>query len=103
MGAFVKTEVYMNKPLIERLKAFMENETHSCSMDFGCITPLYVYRMWGGNASLKEIERAMEDVRSKKEDVTSTITKKINNKYGLDIRSYSNCAPCSGANILPHC
>lgn len=34
----------------------METEARSCSMDFGCITPLYVYRMWGGEVSLKEIE-----------------------------------------------
>ncbi len=49
--------------LIERLKEFMESEARSCSMDFGCVTPLYVYRMWGGSASLEEIERAMSDVR----------------------------------------
>ena len=31
--------------LINRLIEFYENEAKSCSMDFGCITPLYVYRM----------------------------------------------------------
>ena len=31
----------------ERLRAFMENEARSCSMDFGCVTPLYVYRIYG--------------------------------------------------------
>ena len=49
--------------LIERLKEFMDNEARSCYMDFGCVTPMYVYRMWGGSASLEEIERAMSDVR----------------------------------------
>lgn len=49
--------------VISRLKEFMENEARSCSMDFGCVTPLYVYRMWGGSTSLEEIERAMADVR----------------------------------------
>ena len=49
--------------VISRLREFMENEARSCSMDFGCVTPLYVYRMWGGSASLEEIERAMADVR----------------------------------------
>ena len=44
------------------LTQFMENEARSCSMDFGCITPLYVYRMWGGNTSLEEIEEAMAEV-----------------------------------------
>lgn len=50
--------------VISRLKEFMENEARSCSMDFGCITPLYVYRMWGGQVPLNEIEAAMADVRS---------------------------------------
>ena len=36
--------------LIKRLSVFLENETRSCSMDFGGITPLYVYRMWSESA-----------------------------------------------------
>ena len=47
------------------LTQFMENEARSCSMDPGCITPEYVYRMWGGSVALEEIERAMEEVRRK--------------------------------------
>ena len=50
----------MNTYLIARLKEFMESEARSCSMDFECITPLYVYRMWGGAVAIEEIERAME-------------------------------------------
>lgn len=42
------------------LREFMENEARSCSMDFGCITPEYVYRMWGGQAPLNEIEEAFK-------------------------------------------
>ena len=53
----------MMEDVISRLKEFMENEARSCSMDFGCITPLYVYRMWGGQVPLKVIEAAMADVR----------------------------------------
>ena len=49
--------------LTERIKSFMENEARSCSMDPGCITPEYVYRMWGGCVPLNEIEAAMSDVR----------------------------------------
>ena len=45
--------------IVERLKAFMENEARSCSMDFGCVTPVYVYRMWGGQVPLNEIEEAL--------------------------------------------
>ena len=41
------------------LTQFMEDEARSCSMDFGCITPEYVYRMWGGQVPLDEIEKAM--------------------------------------------
>ena len=47
----------------EDCRRFMENEMRSCSMDMGCITPLYVYRMWGGSASLEEIKVAMCEVR----------------------------------------
>lgn len=53
----------MMEDVVYRLKEFMENEARSCSMDFGCVTPLYVYRMWGGSVTLDEIERAMADVR----------------------------------------
>ena len=32
-------------------------------MDFGRITPLYIYRMWGGSVAIEEIERAMAEER----------------------------------------
>ena len=48
--------------VVSKLKDFIENEARSCSMDFGCITPLYVYRMWGGAVSLEEIEEAFNEV-----------------------------------------
>ena len=28
--------------IVLRIRDLIENETRSCSMDFGCITPLYV-------------------------------------------------------------
>lgn len=46
--------------LIDRLREFLEFEARSCSMDFGCVNPLYVYRMWGGAVALEEIETAMK-------------------------------------------
>ena len=49
--------------IVNRLKEFMENEARSGSMDFGCITPLYVYRMWGGQVPLNEIEEALAELR----------------------------------------
>ena len=47
----------MMEDVINRLKTFIEEETRSCSMDIGGITPLYVYRMWGGKVPLNEIEK----------------------------------------------
>ena len=38
-----------------RLQQFMENEARSCSMDFGCVTPEYVFRSWGGTVSNEDI------------------------------------------------
>lgn len=53
----------MMEDVISRLKEFMENEARSCSMDFGCITPLYVYRMLGGQISMEDIERGLTEIR----------------------------------------
>lgn len=46
-----------------KLQEFMESEARSCSMDFGCITPEYVYKMWGGQVSLDEIENGLREIR----------------------------------------
>ena len=53
-----------NTFLITRLKEFMENEAKSCSMDFGCVSPLYVYRMWGGNVPIEDIETGLEEIKN---------------------------------------
>ena len=53
----------MNTDLTTRLKQFIESEARSCSMDPGCITPEYVYRMWGGTVSLEEIEKALNEIK----------------------------------------
>ncbi len=45
--------------LVEQIKEFLNNEARSCSMDFGCISPVYVYRMWGGSVEIDEIEKAL--------------------------------------------
>ena len=49
--------------LIDRLREFMETEARSCSMDFGCVTPLYVYRMWGGAIPMEDIENGLMELR----------------------------------------
>ena len=33
-------------------------------MDFGCITPLYVYRMWGGAVALEDIEAGLKEIKN---------------------------------------
>ena len=53
----------MNNELISQLKEFIENEVRSCSMDFGCITPLYVYRSWGGAVAIDEIAAGLAELR----------------------------------------
>ena len=51
--------------LTQRLKQFLDDEARSCSMDFGCVTPEYVYRMWGGSVPLEDIATALEEIRTK--------------------------------------
>ena len=53
-----------HKDNISRLRAFIEDEARSCSMDPGCITPEYVYRMWGGAVPLDEIKAAMAKIEN---------------------------------------
>lgn len=54
----------MKSDILTRLKEFVVNEARSCSMDFGCVTPLYVYRMWGGKFSMVEIENGLTELRN---------------------------------------
>lgn len=49
--------------VVDRLREFMENEARSCSMDFGCVTPLYVYGMWGGKVAIEDISFALGSVK----------------------------------------
>ena len=53
----------MKTDVVEHLRQFVEDEARSCSMDFGGITPLYVYRMWNGDVPLDEIESAMTEIK----------------------------------------
>ena len=52
-----------NLDLIISMHQFLNNEARSCSMDFGCVTPTYVYRMWGGEVALEEIENALTEAK----------------------------------------
>lgn len=54
----------MKDIITKRLREFIEDEARSCSMDFGCITPMYVYRMWGGTVSLEDIEYGLKEIKN---------------------------------------
>ena len=53
----------MMEDVLSRLREFMEDEARSGSMDFGCITPQYVYRMWGGSVPMEDIENGLMELR----------------------------------------
>jgi len=46
------------------LQEFMENEARSCSMDFGFVNAVYVYRMWGGAVALEEIATGLKEIQN---------------------------------------
>ena len=48
--------------LKQKIAEFMEQEARACSMDFGCVTPEYVYRMWGGIVPLMDIQEAIKQI-----------------------------------------
>lgn len=52
-----------NSDLLEKLRQFLEDEARSCSMDPGCITPEYVFRMWGGQVPLEDIKAGLEELK----------------------------------------
>ena len=50
--------------LVERIRQFLEAEARSCSMDFGCVTSEYIFRMWGGTVALEDIDISLKQVKS---------------------------------------
>ena len=59
----VERMIMTDSTLIERLQSFIESEGKSCSFDPELITPLYVYRMWGGQFSMDDIENGLRELR----------------------------------------
>jgi len=53
----------MKEDVLSRLREFIENEVRSGSMDFGGVTPLYVYRSWGGSVAIDEIATGLKELR----------------------------------------
>ena len=54
----------MSYEIVNRLQVFLDNEALSCSMDFGRVTPQYVYRMWGGSVALEDIEAELKEIKN---------------------------------------
>ena len=54
----------MMEDVVSRLKEFIEHESRSCSMDIGGITPLYVYRMWGGSVPIDAITEGLKILKA---------------------------------------
>ena len=51
----------MMEDVLSRLREFIENEVRSGSMDFGCITPLYIYRI---AIPMEDIENGLMELRN---------------------------------------
>lgn len=54
--------VMSESDLTENIQTYMESEARSCSMDYGCVTPEYVYRMWGGSVAIEDIKEGIEEL-----------------------------------------
>ncbi len=54
----------MNEDVLSRMRELIDIEVRTGSMDFGCITPLYVYRMWGGAIPMEDIENGLIELRN---------------------------------------
>ncbi len=55
-----------NENVVKRLKQWMEDEGMSSPpppTEYGANTPEYIYKMWGGEVPLKEIECALDELR----------------------------------------
>ena len=50
--------------LVGRIRDFIEAEARSCSMEPACVTPEYVYRMWGGKVALDDIAKALDEAKA---------------------------------------
>lgn len=53
-----------SRDIVDKLQQFLMDEARSCSMDFGCVTPQYVYRIWGGSVALEDIEARLKEIKN---------------------------------------
>lgn len=54
----------MNNDVITRLREYLISEARSGSMDFGCVTPIYIYRMFGGTMLIEDISAALNYLKA---------------------------------------
>lgn len=59
------TKTLTDMDLVNQLKEFLENEAWSCSMDFRCVTPQYVFRICGEQVGVKDVSLAMDCMKKK--------------------------------------
>ena len=57
-------EDILESGLVSRLRDFLESEARSCSMDPACVTPEYVFRMWGEKVPLDDIAKALDEAKA---------------------------------------
>ena len=57
-------EDILESGLVSRLRDFLESEARSCSMDPACVSPEYVYRMWGGSVPLDDIAKDLDEAKA---------------------------------------
>jgi hypothetical protein len=49
--------------LVDKLRELFEDEARSCSMDYGCVTPKYVYRMLGGTVPMEDVINGFKELQ----------------------------------------
>lgn len=54
----------MENNIVDKLRQFIENEMISCSMDISGITPLNVYRCWGGTVTMEDIQAGLKYIQA---------------------------------------
>ena len=52
--------------VVVRLKELMDNEARSCSMDYGCVTAEYVFRMLGGTVAIEDIAAGLAQIKAER-------------------------------------
>lgn len=57
-------DMMIMEDIVSRLRTYMESEARSRRMDIGCVTPEYVYRLWGSKVELKKSKASMAILKS---------------------------------------